>query len=95
MTRCDCCNTKFTWWSLLKKNSFYGGLKCRICGCKHRIDFASRFSVTLLSVVPFMMFGLILSPFESIFLNILVALLIFILGMLLTPFVVNYKLTRR
>ncbi|WP_411790977.1 TIGR04104 family putative zinc finger protein [Halobacillus rhizosphaerae] len=95
MTSCDCCHTEFRWGEILKANFLHGFCKCRNCSCAHKIDFLSRFKVTLLSVVPFLVFGLFLTPFESNFFTILIGLLIFILGMLFTPFVVNYNLTSK
>ncbi|MFG6117681.1 TIGR04104 family putative zinc finger protein [Thalassobacillus sp. B23F22_16] len=95
MTKCDCCSTPFKWGEILKKNFFYGPITCRNCNCVHKIDVPSRFLTTLFSVVPFLLFGMILSPFHNIFFTIVVALLIFVSGMLVTPFVVNYKLVSK
>ncbi|MBA2176158.1 hypothetical protein H0266_14775 [Halobacillus locisalis] len=95
MTSCECCHTQFRWGEILKANFLHGFSKCRNCSCAHKIDFPSKLKVTLLSVVPFLVFGLFLTPFESTIFTLLIGLLIFLSGMVLTPFVANYKMTSK
>ncbi|ASF40634.1 hypothetical protein CEH05_16320 [Halobacillus halophilus] len=92
MTRCDGCDTEFKWSEILKRNLHYGFIACRKCGGAHKIDFPSRLKVTLVSVVPFLVFGLFLTPFDNTFFTIVTGLFIFVIGMLISPFVANYKL---
>ncbi|SFF57401.1 cxxc_20_cxxc protein [Halobacillus alkaliphilus] len=91
MTSCECCHTEFQWGEILNRNLLYGLISCRKCGCEHTMDFPSRFKVTLVSVVPFLVFGLFLTPFDNTFFTIVAGLFIFVLGMLISPFVTNYK----
>ena len=94
MTSCDYCHTEFQWGEILKRNLLYGLIFCRNCGCEHKIDFPSRLKVTLVSVVPFLVFGLFLTPFANTFFTIVTGLFIFVIGMLISPFVANYKLVK-
>ncbi|WP_176140628.1 TIGR04104 family putative zinc finger protein [Halobacillus salinus] len=91
MTKCDCCHRSFHWGELFKNILSYGSTHCKSCGCEHKITFPSRIAVTSMTVVPFMVFGLFLTPFKSNGLTIAVGLLIYVLGLMLTPFVANYK----
>ncbi|WP_028782347.1 TIGR04104 family putative zinc finger protein [Thalassobacillus devorans] len=95
MTKCKCCHIQFRWGEIFRKNNFYRPIKCRNCGCEHKIDFPSRMIVTSLSVIPFLIFGLVLSPFDNLLFTVIISLAIFESGMILTPFLVNYKPVRK
>ncbi|MCA0970809.1 hypothetical protein LCM20_09425 [Halobacillus litoralis] len=95
MASCECCKTEFSWSGLLRRNFLYAELECKNCGCVHKITWPSRFAVTSLSVVPMLIFGLTLTPFENTLTTMGIGLIVFTLGMLITPVAVNYKFVRK
>ncbi|WP_370640537.1 TIGR04104 family putative zinc finger protein [Salipaludibacillus sp. CUR1] len=92
MLKCPHCNAaSFKWSEILKANWMFSTLQCNNCGKKSKITFFSRLIVVALTIVPFLIFGLFLSPFDNVLGTIFVAILIAFTGSLLTPYIVKYK----
>ncbi|SER55621.1 TIGR04104 family putative zinc finger protein [Salipaludibacillus aurantiacus] len=96
MLKCPHCNTaSFKRSKILKANWIFSTIQCNNCGKKSRITYFSRLIVVALTVVPFLIFGLILSPFDNVLVTIFVAILIAFTGSLLTPYLVKYKIEEK
>lgn len=95
MPECTCCQKQYSWWQMVKANFLYGQEPCSSCGCEHKVTLPTRFVVTGMTVLPFTFFVLVLTPFQTLFLNILVGLFMVVGGLFLTPFVSNYKLVSK
>ncbi|WP_180968282.1 TIGR04104 family putative zinc finger protein [Cytobacillus massiliigabonensis] len=91
MTKCDSCHSPFSWSKIYKANLLYSPVQCDHCSSKHMITFPSRLIVTAFTVLPFILFCFFFSPFNSIFLTLIIGLFITFLGSLLAPYAVNYK----
>ncbi|MBB5171935.1 CXXC-20-CXXC protein [Texcoconibacillus texcoconensis] len=92
MQKCDKCNTPFSWGSMIK--SFFCSYKpthCDHCETKHEITISGRFTLVSLTILPLLIVGLFLTPFNSSFINIFVGFSILIVGFLLAPYFVKYK----
>ena len=55
------------------------------------INMVGRMTAGIFTVIPMIVFMLILSPFENVFITLGVGLLIFLLGTLITPYLINYE----
>jgi hypothetical protein len=55
------------------------------------ITIPGRFIFVSFTILPMLIFGDFLSPFSNILVTLGIALIIFIIGSLLTPFFVTYK----
>ncbi|MGP4078415.1 TIGR04104 family putative zinc finger protein [Pseudalkalibacillus sp. R45] len=91
LPKCDNCNTIFKWRKIFKANLFYSPIQCSKCNSVHKVAFLSRFTVTSLTVLPILIFGYYLSPFNNVIVTLIIGLCIAILGFLIAPFLVNYK----
>ncbi|WP_108588114.1 TIGR04104 family putative zinc finger protein [Paenisporosarcina sp. OV554] len=92
MQKCNNCNLPFK-WSVIYKSAMwlYKPIQCEKCGTDYKISFPSRYIVSFLTVLPILIFGLILSPFDNEFINILIGLCISFTGSFFIPYLVKYK----
>lgn len=95
MPECKCCQKRYSWRQIVIANLIYGKSACSRCGCDHKVTILTRLVITGMTVVPFLIFGLFLAPFQDSSLNILGGMFIFIIGLFLTPFVSKYKLVSK
>ncbi|WP_042148265.1 TIGR04104 family putative zinc finger protein [Paucisalibacillus sp. EB02] len=92
MQKCENCNAQFSWNKIYKSFWWnYKPIKCDDCGAKHKITIPGRFVFVSLTILPMLIFGNFLSQFSNILVTLGIALLIFFVGSLLTPFFVTYK----
>ncbi|WP_077212266.1 TIGR04104 family putative zinc finger protein [Bacillus dakarensis] len=92
MQKCENCNTQFSWSKIFKSFWWtYKPIQCDNCGVIHTITTLGRSTVTALTIVPMLVFGYFLSPFNNIFVTISIGILISIVGFMIAPFVVRYK----
>lgn len=91
MPTCDNCQHPFSWSTICKANLFYRPVYCGNCGTEHHITLLSRFIVATLTVIPLLVFGYFLSPYQNIFMTMLAGLGIAAVGFLLTPYAVHYR----
>ncbi|KHE73238.1 TIGR04104 family putative zinc finger protein [Halobacillus sp. BBL2006] len=90
MQECEICGTPFKWGEFFRANWFYSVISCRKCGKAYHITFSSRFIMTVLTIVPMMIF-IWNSPFGSTFMSIGFGLMIAFLGSIPTPYLVRYR----
>ncbi|WP_198153463.1 TIGR04104 family putative zinc finger protein [Thalassobacillus sp. C254] len=76
MLKCTHCNASFKWSKTLKGNWMFSTIQCNKCGKKSKITYFSRLIIVALTVVPLLIFGLFLSPFENVLITIIVAILV-------------------
>ncbi|MRG85879.1 TIGR04104 family putative zinc finger protein [Salinibacillus xinjiangensis] len=91
---CKNCHTQFNWGQIYK--SFWLGYKpitCAVCDSKHKITIAGRFTFVSSTLLPMMIYGYSFSFASNIFVHILIGLLIFIAGSLVTPKLVTYRMS--
>ncbi|WP_026674040.1 TIGR04104 family putative zinc finger protein [Alkalihalobacterium bogoriense] len=91
MVKCTKCHQSLRWIDVFKANWFYSAVECEKCGTKSKITNLSRLTVVVLTVVPLLVFGLFLSPFENVLVTMILAVFIALAGSLLTPYFVKYK----
>ena len=92
MQKCKNCNAQFSWNKIYKSFWWnYKPIKCDNCGTEHRITISGRITFVSLTILPMLIFGNFLSPFNSVFVTLGTALLIFFVGSLFIPFLVTYK----
>lgn len=92
LQKCIKCNSQFGWRKIFQSYKWtYGPLECDNCGTIHKITVFGRFTVTFLTMLPFLIAQFFLIPSDNIFLTICGAALIAIIGFLLSPYVVRYK----
>ncbi|WP_412729384.1 TIGR04104 family putative zinc finger protein [Cytobacillus praedii] len=68
MQKCKNCNTQFRWST--KYKSFWWGykpIKCENCNAEHGIIVRVRIIFVSLTILPMLVFGFFLSPFDSAF----------------------------
>ncbi|WP_226529516.1 TIGR04104 family putative zinc finger protein [Metabacillus niabensis] len=91
--QCKKCNVPFSWNNIYR--SFWGWVYkpiiCENCGMKHRITVSGRFIVTLLTILPMLIFVNFLSPFNNVLLTFSIGVFLAFIGSLLTPFLVRFK----
>ncbi|QHE62515.1 hypothetical protein FHE72_16920 [Rossellomorea vietnamensis] len=93
MQHCKNCHTQFQW----KKVYFYlwgpiiNPFRCHACKHDHLITMKGRVMLSLL-YLPATLFLLFLTPFQSISLNLGIGVLLLLIGSLLSPFIVRFKL---
>ncbi|ALC85334.1 hypothetical protein AM499_05535 [Bacillus sp. FJAT-22090] len=91
MQKCNNCNHPLKWGKIYNSVMwFYKSIQCEKCGTDYKISFPSRLIGVFLTL-PIPIFGLILSPFDNDFVNILIGICISFTGSLLIPFLVKYK----
>ncbi len=92
MQKCDTCTTPFSWNEIYQSFVWtYKPIECNNCGTEHRITFFGRVSFAICTIVPSVTFMNFLSPFENIFLTLVIGMFILLVGTLVTPFFVKYK----
>ncbi|WP_166672533.1 TIGR04104 family putative zinc finger protein [Cytobacillus firmus] len=89
--KCDTCNIPFKWIKIFRANWFYITINCDRCGTEYKITFPSRFICVSFTIIPMWIYGLFLSPFNNVFITIVLCIAIAIIGSLFTPFLVKYK----
>lgn len=92
MQTCKNCNTQFSWSKVYI--SFWKGYKpieCENCNTEHRILVLGRVVFVSLTILPMLVFGFFLSPFDQSFATIGVGIAILLIGSLFTPYLVKYK----
>ncbi|MED3572665.1 TIGR04104 family putative zinc finger protein [Cytobacillus praedii] len=92
MQKCKKCNTQFSWSTIYK--SFWWGYKpieCENCNAEHRIIVRGRLIFVSLTILPMLVFGFFLSPFDSAFATICAGIAILIIGSLFTPYLVKFR----
>ena len=91
MQKCNNCNLPFKWSKIYKSIMwFYKPIECEQCGTAHTISFSSRFLASFI-VLPIPIVGLILSPSENEYINVLIGICISFVGSLLIPFFAKYQ----
>ncbi|RDW20261.1 hypothetical protein CWR48_06080 [Oceanobacillus arenosus] len=94
MQKCENCNSQFGWEKVFKSFWWaYRPIECDNCGNTHKITILGRLTGAAISVVPMMLFFNYLSPFDSSSLTISTGLIIGIVGLLVAPYVIQYKRT--
>lgn len=88
---CNKCKTSFQWGQVLKANWLRKNLRCENCGTEHKITQGSRLLFVYFSVIPLLIFGLFLTPFENVAYTIMASIAIAIVFSFWTPFFVKYK----
>ncbi|WHY85713.1 hypothetical protein QNH39_24410 [Neobacillus novalis] len=92
MQKCENCHSQFSWNKIFKSFWWtYKPIECDNCGTKHKITILGRFTVVALTILPLSVFGYFFSPFNNVFLTIVIGPLIPIVGFLFTPYVVQYE----
>ncbi|MBQ0139984.1 MAG: hypothetical protein KBT36_11840 [Kurthia sp.] len=92
MQKCLKCNSQLGWRKIFKSYKWtYGPLECDNCGAIHNITFFGRFTVAFLTMLPFLIVQFFLVPSDNIFLTIIGAGLMAMVGFLLSPYVVQYQ----
>jgi len=94
LPKCESCGERFNWGKIYRSIYSWKGYKpfyCDNCGVKHMINMVGRMTAGIFTVIPMMVFMLILTPFEDVFIKLGAGLLIFLLGTLITPYLVNYE----
>ncbi|WP_407652054.1 TIGR04104 family putative zinc finger protein [Aquibacillus koreensis] len=93
LQKCDKCNTPFSWSKIYKSFIWtYKPIACSTCGTEHRISLLGRFTFVFCTILPSMIFMNFLTPFESFTLTLVIGIIILLVGSLLTPFFVTYKM---
>lgn len=94
MQICENCNTQFSWKKIYKSFWWnYKPIKCDNCGAEHKITISGRIAFVSLTILPMLIYGLFLSPFNNISVTLATALLILFAGTLFVPFLVTYKIS--
>lgn len=92
MQKCVNCKEQFSWGKIYKSNWWnYKPIKCNECGREHVVTIFGRLTYVSLTIIPMLIFGYFLSPFSNVFVTLGIAILIFKVGSLLTPFFVSYE----
>ncbi|WP_047985858.1 TIGR04104 family putative zinc finger protein [Ornithinibacillus californiensis] len=92
MQKCENCKSQFSWHKIYKSLWWgYKPINCNECGMAHKITTSGRFVFVSLTILPAMIFGNFLSPFNNFFATFGIALFILLLGSLLLPFFVTFK----
>ncbi|WP_438318955.1 TIGR04104 family putative zinc finger protein [Sporosarcina sp. FA9] len=94
--KCQNCNRSFSWREIY--NSFLGWIykpiECDNCGAKHKITIPGRFIFVSLTILPMLTFVNYLSPFTNFTATLGVGLVLLLIGTLLTPYFVRFKVVR-
>lgn len=90
MPKCKKCRTPFLWKQIFNANFNYSNVICRNCGAHSEITIFSRFTLALLTLTPFFIFGMVMDLFGSHVLNLTAGFLIGLAGALIAPFLVSY-----
>lgn len=90
---CENCKTPFYWSQIAKSllRVSHNEVTCKSCNMLHMIDFSSRFIFIGLGFIPALAFASWWSPMENAVLESLIAVIILIIGFLVTPFFVRYR----
>ncbi|WP_413469216.1 TIGR04104 family putative zinc finger protein [Rossellomorea aquimaris] len=92
LQKCDKCHRTFSWKTIFRSFIWtYKPIHCTNCGTVHEITIRGRFSFTLCTILPAILFFNFLTPFENFVLTFVIGMLILLVGTLLTPFLVTYK----
>jgi CXXC-20-CXXC protein len=92
LQKCINCKKQFNWNQVYKSFWWtYKPIKCKQCEAIHKITITGRFSFVSLTIVPMLIFGHFLSPFNNIFATLGIGLCILFFGSLLAPFFVRYR----
>lgn len=95
MRKCKSCDKPITIKQIHK--SIWAGYKpiyCEDCKLEHSITNGSRTIFVSVTLLPMLIFGLYLQPFENGLLNLLVSFIILIIGSLIAPYLVQYRKTK-
>ncbi|MCC5802284.1 TIGR04104 family putative zinc finger protein [Rossellomorea vietnamensis] len=98
MQKCHVCSNQFKWKEIVF--SIWGSYKpieCSQCGKRHTINFVSKFIVSLLIIVPAVVFGLLIAPAQGISKPLtfgLIVLMAFVISLFL-PLFVKYEYKQR
>ncbi|MCA1062547.1 hypothetical protein LS684_21470 (plasmid) [Cytobacillus spongiae] len=94
MQKCNVCKNQFQWKELLFSIwRSYKPIECSQCGKKHTINFASKFFVSFLIIIPAVVFGLLFAPELGLSKPLTFSLIIvmaFVISLIL-PFFVKYE----
>ncbi|PRX76107.1 CXXC-20-CXXC protein [Bacillus sp. V-88] len=93
MQHCKNCHTQFHWKKVYRYlwGPIIKPFRCHACKQEHLITMKGRFMLSLL-YLPATLFILFLTPFQSILLNLGIGMLLLLIGSLLSPLVVRFKL---
>ncbi|WP_396334487.1 TIGR04104 family putative zinc finger protein [Alkalihalobacillus sp. MEB130] len=92
MQQCEKCETPFTWRHIFSSSLWgYRPIHCRQCDLEHKITIWGRFTFVFLTLVPFYLFTMFLSPFTTFFYTFSIGVIILIIGSVVTPYFLKYK----
>jgi len=95
LQRCENCNSQFSWSQIYKSWWWvYRPIKCEHCCVKHKITIVGRFTFVALTILLMLVFMFFLTPFNHVWVTFGIGILIFMIGSLLTPFVLRYEKER-
>ena len=93
MQKCRKCIKPFSWGEIYR--SFWGWMykpiKCDKCGTVHHITIIGRLTFVSVTILPMVIFLNFLSPFDNFFSTLGVGIAILILGSLLAPYLLRFK----
>lgn len=92
MQKCENCNKQFSWSKINKSIRWtYKPIECDKCGIEHRITLSGRLTFVFLTIVPMLIFINVLSPFDNFMVTFIIGMSILIIGSLLTPYFLKYR----
>ena len=65
--------------------------ECENCHTEHRIILIGRLIFVSLTILPMLVYGFFLTPFDSVFATIGAGITILVFGFFFTPYLVTYK----
>jgi CXXC-20-CXXC protein len=94
LQHCNYCHSKFKWKKVYRylMGHLFNPLHCHNCCKEHYITITGRITNTMLTVFPMIIFCLFLTPFNNIFLTLGIGMSLLIIGSLLTPHLVTFKI---
>ncbi|MCA1054126.1 hypothetical protein LCM10_03935 [Rossellomorea aquimaris] len=94
MQRCINCKTEFKWKEIYRYlwGHLFNPIKCESCGEDHYITVKGRLTNSMLVILPMLLFGQFLSPFNHMLLSLGFGISVGLIGSLLTPFLVTFKI---
>jgi CXXC-20-CXXC protein len=94
LQHCKNCHTQFKWKKVYQYlwGPIIKPLCCHTCDQEHSLTIKGRFTNSMLTIFPMLVFMQFLSPFQNILLTGGIGFLLGIIGSLLGPYLVGFKL---
>lgn len=100
LQKCEKCNASFSWSGLYK--SFLGlagykSIECANCGAKHKITILGRFTFVALTILPMLIVSnliMIFTTFHNVVAILGIGLAVLLIGSLLTPYMVRFRIVQ-